>query len=770
MQKRKMASLSAAFLLGMAAASYRFWPLWCILAAFGAAWAYSVRRDGQRRILAPAFFLAALLGAFHAHGHEAARAAYEPWLVDGTACLLQGEVCQREVKGDEALYRVKNCVLQLGKKQYSCNHVLFDLSAEEHFIGEILCIEGTIKTFSRPRNEGNFDERGYYQSLNIDFRVEDANVISVHGKKDAWKEALLWLRERMKESLARAMPKEDAGVLCAMILGEKGLIGKERKQAYQDAGISHFYSISGLHISLLGMAAYRLLRKFGCGYALSGGIAAPLLLLYGQLTGFGVSLGRAVGMFLLLLYAKCRGRSYDRLTALAVMAAALAGENPGLLRHAGFLLSFGAVLGVCLAQWVLEREGGAEEGGGGWGRKVKEAVWVSLCIQLTTVPVLCQFFYGLSLYAVFINFIVLPFMGALLGMGIVGAALGCFFPFAGTLLLFPCHLILLLFDAACSVFLSLPNAVWVTGALSAWAVLAWYGVLCLFASLKGADGRRGLPVLARAALAPLLLGILAFPKGGGAFELDVLDVGQGDGIFFSMGDGTSAFLDGGSTDVPKVGEYRILPFLKYRGVRRIDYWFVSHCDADHVSGLREALEAGYPIQNLAVSRYMPQDEAWGALRALAEEKGVRILSMGYGDAVKGQGWSVECRSVKAVGDGQDRNENSLALLVSCGGFSGFFAGDAGELAERELVENGGLKEVDVYKASHHGSNTSNGDAILKKLRPKLTVISCGMKNRYGHPGADALDRMERAGSRIYETRHRGQVKFRVEGGARSMLK
>lgn len=414
-----------------------------------------------------------------------------------------------------------------------------------------------------------------------------------------------------------------------------------------------------------------------------------------------------------------------------------------------------------MAEWLTEagnRDKGEEEAErkSRFWKKIRQALVVSACIQMVTIPVMCQFFYEISVYSAFLNLLVLPCMGILLGLGMVGGIFSCVWPFAGKLLLFPCYLILLLFERACLVFLRLPHASLITGTLSLTAVLLWYAVLTLFLAAK----RHGKRLSALALAVPLLFLLLAEKTPG--FELDFLDVGQGDGIFLAAGDGTAMFIDGGSSNVGKVGTYRILPFLKCRGIRQIDYWFVSHCDEDHVSGLREALEAGYPVRHLAVSKYMPDDEAWRKLKELARQRRIPVLAMGKGDALHGvrRDWSVTCLSYEGQGLPDDRNENSLALFFESEDMTAFFAGDIGQEQERALAKEWNLTDVDVYKASHHGSNYSNCEELLDCLKPEMTVISCGMKNRYGHPGAEALARIQRTSGKIYETRRLGQIKIK----------
>lgn len=783
MNRRKLCFLLAAFLLGIAAAEYRRAFLWCMLVLYGLAWMHSIWNESggltHMAFWTAAFFAAAGCGSYDSYRHEQFRNAYEERLKEDAPCLVQGKIYKKEKKNEQIRFYLKDCRMQLEQKTYPCNQILLYLNAKDYSIGEILCVEGKIKPFSFPANEGNYNEKEYYQSLNIDFQVMGERVILRGGKKDAFRERLSVWKEKIAESYQNSMPPEDAGVLAAMTLGDKSQMDQERGKTYRDAGISHFYSISGLHISMLGMALYQCLKKRSGSFFAAGVISAALIYGYGELTGFGISASRAIGMFFLLLYAKCRGRSYDRPTALAFMAAYMAGKNPGLLHHAGYLLSFGAVAGVLLAEWLLG-DFRAEDGKDGeepfrelgWKKirkKAREALFVSFCIQLTTIPIMRCFFYEISVYAVLVNLFVLPCMGILLGMGIAGGLAGCLLPALGKILLYPCNLILLLFDLLCGGFLKLPCSVLITGTASARWMLCWYGVIFLFLAVRK-YGKR-IPVYALAAPLAVMLAAQKTPE----FAIDVLDVGQGDGIYLSFGDGASVFIDGGSSSVQGVGTYRILPFLKYKGVRRMDYWFVSHCDADHVSGLLEVMEAGYEVENLVVSKYMPKDAAWEKLKAEAEAKGISILNMEQGAFIRSsaESWSIKCLFPSGKGEETDRNANSLALLFERGRFHALFAGDIGEEQEKELLREWELPRIDVYKASHHGSDYSNCRELLQKIRPEITVISCGRKNRYGHPGKEAVKRILETESRIYETGVLGQIKItgeHLEEGEATVLK
>ena len=217
-----------------------------------------------------------------------------------------------------------------------------------------------------------------------------------------------------------------------MTLGEKNLLDAEVKQMYQKAGISHVLAISGLHISVIGMGLYKLLRKIKCSFLTSGVIAGTVIGGYGMMSGLGTSTIRAVLMFFVLLFGQWIGRSYDTLSALGLSAIVILLDNPYLLWYAGFLLSFTAVLGIVAVGQTLI--------------KIKKPFFtfsenflVSFAIQLATVPLTAYFFYEVPVWSMLINFFVLPIIGVLLFLGLLGGFVGLLSVRVAGILFVPCH-------------------------------------------------------------------------------------------------------------------------------------------------------------------------------------------------------------------------------------------------------------------------------------------------------------------------------------------
>lgn len=447
-------------------------------------------------------------------------------------------------------------------------------------------------------------------------------------------------------------------------------------------------------------------------------------------------------------------------------------------------------------------------GFGKWKKTLAGTFFVSGCIQLVTLPLTVWFYYEFPLYSVLINGLLLPLMGVVLMSGLLGGITGCLAGAVGImgsgaagilgtaavgilerlswLLLQPANGLLRWNEQVCSLFGRLPGAVCITGKPAVEMMIGYYVVLavglfllyrmnrCREESLSGyrrtahelwrRTELQGTGIKKTVVLAVLLIALVSLlvirPNRG--FRICFLDVGQGDGIYVQAEDGTAFFIDGGSTSEKKVGEYRLLSFLKCQGAGRVDGWFVSHADEDHISGLLEVWESGYQVKHLFLSQWIVRDEAWEKLCAAAGQYQTEIVYLAPEDTVGSGKLRFTC--LYPWEDGTDRNDNSMVLLLQYSGLSALLGGDLPAKQERELALRYPKLKVDIYKADHHGSNGSNSESLLQSIKPVVAVISCAKENSYGHPGKEAVGRIKEAGSRIYYTMESGQITVGCDKG------
>ncbi|MEH2956658.1 ComEC/Rec2 family competence protein [Candidatus Merdisoma sp. JLR.KK006] len=702
---------------------------------------------------------------------------------------LTGKVCRMESRNEGQAVYLK------GTPEGCClsddEILLIYFDAEQPFsIGNTIRIEPPYRIWEpeAPANPGQFDARLYYQTQHITHLGSAKNASVIEGNVFWPGELLRRLRENLSIRCMRLFGETNGGVIRAMLLGDKAELGDETKNIYQKSGMSHLLAISGLHISIVGMSLYRFLRKKGCSYGISGSIGMIVVLLYGTMTGMSTSTARAVTMFVLAVLADLLGCSYDMLTALAAAALLLLIEQPLHVYSASFLLSFGAVMGVGILYPAVRSLFTAPH-------KLGDAFLVSLSIQIATLPLIQWFYWEFPLYSVFLNLLVIPLMGVLMfcGMGALGISFLSWQ--AAGVPAFLCRMILSFYESLGEGTLRLPWSVIVCGRPKYWQMFLYYGGILGFVlwrsrvkerekwrlcmrTAKGEEaeqeeeqhyqkGRRRWEKKISLALALLLCCCLQLRFYGG-FSFTMLDVGQGDGLFLRTEAGTTCLIDGGSSDVKQVGRYRILPFLKEQGVGTLDYVFITHTDKDHISGVEELLEqAGEPggmrVGALLLSEQSAWEETGIRLRELAEAAGTDVKIIKAGMILTDKSTKLYCMHPKEGAQYTDKNAGSLVLRLSYGEFSMLLTGDLEETGEREILEWGENISCDILKAGHHGSRFSTTGEWIEKAQPKLTLISCGQDNSYGHPHEETLERLENAQSRWLLTAEQGAVTIRSDG-------
>ena len=372
------------------------------------------------------------------------------------------------------------------------------------------------------------------------------------------------------------------------------------------------------------------------------------------------------------------------------------------------------------------------------------------------------YYFEIPLYSIVVNLLLLPMVGLLLLAAAVAALLGLIWMEGAKWVIVPSASIVHLYDSVSAWVCTLPYANLITGKPKLETILVYE---LLFFGMLAWWRRKGYKRWSRGklCLAGFALFFFCFfcPQKGEA-EIVFLDVGQGDGIYIHTEDGYRMFIDGGSSSIKEVGTYRILPFLKSKGVKSIDFWFLSHADADHSSGLLEVMEAGYSIKTLIVSAQMPKDEAYAELVKIARKNQIPIRTMTAGNQIKIGDATVRCLYPSPKDSSKDRNQQSLVIDLSIEGFRCLFSGDISKEEEQKLIERKLLGNYDIYKAAHHGAKLSNSEDLLSQCGAKLVVISCGENNRYGHPHEETIMRFAEADCVVFMTPECGAIKVELQ--------
>ena len=714
-------------------------------------------------------------------------AGKEPWQWAEQEQKVQAEgvVYRIEKTTRTVIYLKKTILIRSGStKNYPIRNI--KCTGKEEKINSLregmhVRLEGMLVLPELPRNPGQFNRRIYESGKKIDFYLENPTVLEVKEQRSGVREVVEIWKTEMMNRCEKIYPDEEAGILEAMLFGEKRELSGDIKELYQAAGISHVLVISGLHISLLALAVAGILRRLGFPMPVWVILSVGVLAGYGILIGQPTTAVRALLMFFVLQGARLLGRSYDLLSALAFAGILMLLDNPDLILDGGCRLSFCAVIGVGwyvseknkIFRSIGEKEKRKNRGKGGKGSSagaILENIRAGWYLWLFTLPVMLDTFYQVSVVGILWNLVAIPLLPVIIASGELGVVLAGWNIFLGSLAGSPAYGMLQLYQEIGNISEKLPVGMWTPGQPTKPVIAGYYLVIFLLVLVekqlikreKRWKIRKIFPGMELCSMLLLLL-LMAHPWQQRE-KITFLDVGQGDASLLQSG-GQTLLLDGGSTSQKNVGTYVILPYIKQQGISCLEAVVLTHTDQDHINGVTEVLEEGkkgwLTVKNLMYPYWMEGTEQGKQLKKLAEEAGASCRKIRAGDRLtigKAEAVVLYPKEQEKIAE---PNAGSLVLFWKWEGVRAMFTGDLPEEKERELLQN--LPACEILQVGHHGSATSTCREFLEQVQPSLAVISCAMKNRYGHPSPDTVERLKKTGCEIRYTMRSGAITIRKRG-------
>ncbi len=580
------------------------------------------------------------------------------------------------------------------------------------------------------------------------------------------------LRDRLRRALERFVAPDVAPIARAIVLGEEDLTEAD-DDAFRKSGLTHLLAVSGSHVALaVGsvVAAVRFLvlrvtwlaRRVEAG-RVAAALGIPFALAYEQLAGDSGSARRATAMALFVLFARACGRRGQVARTLPLSVLAAMAIDPLAPFDPSFLLSLAATLGLVVLGPALREVVDAPTR---WLRAVpaslRTALSTTMAASAACAPLIAMMAGAVPIAGLVANVVAVP-IGELAALPICNAcavlgALSEPFPvvsfFASTI------------GHATAGSLVMLRAAARVAATPSFAVLA-AAMACAYVA----------PKLSRAAVGSVTIALLLLVEGvhvRGAkprdvLRITVLDVGQGDALVVDLPDGRVMVIDGGGeVGSPwDPGKIVVGPVLAARRRSRIDVAVLSHPHPDHFLGLR------HPLSTLSVGALWDTGEAHdghGELGALFSRLRARHVPLVRPATLCGvHRFGLATVEVLAPCPAYDAsastNDNSFVLRVSLGARHALLVGDAEEHAEHGLLHRDLHRDLraDFLKVGHHGSRTSSTDAFLRAVSPTIAAISCGARNRFGHPHPTAMARLRSAGIRVLRTDLDGSIRWTTDG-------
>ncbi|OGR82140.1 MAG: DNA internalization-related competence protein ComEC/Rec2 [Elusimicrobia bacterium RIFCSPHIGHO2_01_FULL_64_10] len=615
--------------------------------------------------------------------------------------------------------------------------------------GDKIAAAGTMERPAGPRNPGGPDEKlvlkrkGALGRLTVK-RRDDFRILE-RGGGSAFLRRIFRVRKSLEEIIDRELPPPERDVAKLILLGG-GTLDPKVRDSFAKSGTAHLLAISGGHVAFIAgiigaaLTVFRLPRRAVFGFTIL------LLAMYCVMAGSSPSVLRAVIMIGIHLAGLALNREPELSTSLSWAALCILCLNPMELYNPGFQLSF-------LSVFIL----GSLDGTG--GNVFFRAAASSAFVWLGTMAVAAYHFQIFCPVSIFSNLVLFPYLGVVLACGAAFLALGSVSGPAGGVLGGSLWLSVKALLAMSRWFSSLPFAWFHVSPPASWEIAG--SLLLAFGwAFRSGLGRKNIWIFTAALLA------LNFSAWSAVFRaapedlrVTFLDVGHGDAALLEFPGGGTLLVDGGAGGDGGSwdrGGNVVGPFLRYRGIHRLDGVLATHPHYDHYGGLETVLEdfnVDRFFHNGDISREFLRAKGWKTETPLARlSAGDRLLSGGGADI------SV-LHPPKGEAFHKSPNERSIVFRLEFGDFSALFAGDAEKRALRNVIQNfpGAEIRADVLKVPHHGSDPGPVlDEFLDRVRPGIAVVSEG-KNPFGLPSASVLFRLRKAGARTVQTGISGAV-------------
>ena len=671
------------------------------------------------------------------------------------------------------------------------------------FPGDRLTLRLNLRRFHNFENPGGYDyvrsqaERGLFARAYI---TDDRFMVKIEEGSRPFPTSLLQeartglerFRQRALGWLQGNLPPDEAAFYAGVLLGYQNLLSDSWREHLNRAGVTHLLSISGLHLGLVSLLVFwmvrRLIRWF-CPAILHRTddqrlAVLPALFaatLYALIAGFGVPpIWRS-----LIMLTICFGAAYwylapDPFSVLAASALLILLVDPNSLWQISFQLTFLCMFAIFILYPKLEPIHLTSlhpaltrtRFPGRFIAPFEEAFWLSVAVNIMVLPLTAYYFQGISLAGFLANIVLVPLTGFLvLPPGLASLAVFAMNENLAVPVLKVGGFFLGLFEALVVWFSQLSWSYFWVGSISLFALVVFYAGLALVLS----PWRWQVKTIGVTALLFFSLGssLVPFARPGfeqpGKLQVIALDVAQGTATLVRFPAGTTMLVDGGGfyNEAFDMGRAVLAPFLWHSGIRRLDYVVLSHDHPDHRNGLR------FVLSHFDVGCFwesgLTETGAVSELAEIARKRGIPVKAIGHifgAHTIDGCELRVMHPGPDYLAGKWDRhslNNVSLVLHTAHGRTSLLLPGDIDQTVAARLFQNRQPPDQVLLVSPHHGSAHSNPAWLFDALRPQAVIFSCGYDNLFGLPSPAVLAECGKRGIPVFRTDFQGAIQALSDG-------
>lgn len=587
-------------------------------------------------------------------------------------------------------------------------------------------IKGSLLELSNNTIPNTFNYKKYLKNNLIDYVIEADSYKIINNKTN--------LLYKIKNTIINYIKTfKSKNYLSTFVTGNKEYLGDGVYEQYQRLGVSHIFAISGMHISMLTLILFKILKKLSETKRYI--IIISFLIIYMFITDYQASVLRSTILFIMLYLNRRFDFNLSSLQCLYLTIIAILLGLPNMIFNIGFLYS--SIISFSLIKYSNLIK----------GNYIMKCLKISLIAFLFSLPITINNNFEVNILSIINNLFFVPLISFII------------YPLSLlTLIIKPLDIVLYsITNYLESVSIILPVFNIIIPKLNIITIIIYYLLIFLFFNTH-----RNIYLL-------VIVLVLFIVKISVLIDTNLyvyyLDVKQGDSIVIKYKNMTLMIDTGGITSFKQEKwkqreKYYLtdnsITFLKSIGVSNLDYLILTHGDYDHMG------EAIHLIQNYKVNKIIFNNNDFNELERelikVLKEKNIKY----YKELEELEIKQIKLKFLNAkIYD--DENDSSNVIYFKYNNYKFLFMGDASKEREQDIINEYNLKNIDFFKVGHHGSDTSSSEAFIKSIMPKYSFISVGKNNRYGHPKKTVLNTL--ANSKIYRTDINGSIMVKINSNS-----
>lgn len=619
-----------------------------------------------------------------------------------------GIVTKYEVKEDKITIEIK------AKEKLLITYKYQDKEFNNLSYGDKIKVKGTLITPSKNTNQNTFNYQKYLYYKKIYYLVEATSINKIANNHN--------YLYTIKNTLYQKINKLKSSNYIKTLLFCDNTLSKEIKESYRTNGISHLFSVSGMHINFFVSIIYLYLNKITYNKRIKYLITNIFIITYLILFPSSSLLRSAV---MSILYSinyllKLKIKKIDILLLTLGVSLLI---NPFIIYDLGYIYSYTITFFLVLSSSTLKNK-----------NKINKIIYISLLSFLVSIPITIYNSYEINIISILLNIILVPIISIII---LPLTILTYIFPILDSILYLFTNTL-----ETISLFISKINITKIIFPKPSLLIIVLYYIIFLLSYQNKKYFYLNIILLIIIYISPYL---------NSNFEVVMFEVGEADCHLIKYPYNKNTILiDTGKNEYKIKNE--VIPYLKSIGIKKIDYLIITHGDEDHIGGSITLIN-NFQVKNVILNKEKFTDLEKELIKNLNKKKIPYQININK--------INISNHTIYLLNNTKynNENDNSIITYFTYQKYKFLYMGDASITTEDNLLENYNLNNISILKVGHHGSNTSSSKDFISQINPSISLISVGENNIYHHPNKEVINNLSK--SRIYRTDINNMVKLTI---------